>query len=279
MIQKSYDGKNALYLIPTPIGNMEDITMRALNILKLVDYVLCEDTRVTKVLLDYFNLKKKLVSCHEHNEDTVKKRVLEDLKDGKNIGLVTDQGSPIISDPGYRVVEYVTQNNQNVIALPGATAFVPALMTSGIDSSKFIFYGFTNAKHSKRIKELEILKPMQYTIVFYEAVHRIKEFIDDLYNAFGNRKVVIARELSKLHEEIYRGSLEELKNCDITLKGEFVIVVGGNKENIDYSDISIIEHVKMYIEEGNSEKDAIKLVAKDRKVAKSDIYKEYHINK
>lgn len=279
MIQNSYNNQSALYLLPTPIGNFEDITIRTLNLLEKVDYLLCEDTRVTRVLLNHFNIKKKLVSCHEHNEDFIKKQVLIDVKNGLNVGLVTDQGSPILSDPGYKVVEYLAKNKVNVIGLPGATAAIPALMVSGIDSTHFLFYGFLNSKSNKRIKELNVLKSLPYTLVFYEAVHRINNFLQDVYEVFGNRNICICRELTKIHEEIYRGTIKEALYHDIILKGEFVIVIEGNNEMLNFSDMSIVEHVKMYIDEGNSEKDAIKLVAKDRNEKKSDIYKQYHLNK
>lgn len=279
MIQNSYNNQSALYLLPTPIGNFEDITIRTLNLLEKVDYLLCEDTRVTRVLLNHFNIKKKLVSCHEHNEDFIKKQVLIDVKNGLNVGLVTDQGSPILSDPGYKVVEYLAKNKVNVIGLPGATAAIPALMVSGIDSTHFLFYGFLNSKSNKRIKELNVLKSLPYTLVFYEAIHRINNFFHDVYKVFGNRNICICRELTKIHEEIYRGTIKEILDHDIILKGEFVIVIEGNNEMLNFSDMSIVEHVKMYIDEGNSEKDAIKLVAKDRNEKKSDIYKQYHLNK
>lgn len=279
MIQNSYNNQSALYLLPTPIGNFEDITIRTLNLLEKVDYLLCEDTRVTRLLLNHFNIKKKLVSCHEHNEDFIKKQVLIDVKNGLNVGLVTDQGSPILSDPGYKVVEYLAKNKVNVIGLPGATAAIPALMVSGIDSTHFLFYGFLNSKSNKRIKELNVLKSLPYTLVFYEAVHRINNFLQDVYEVFGNRNICICRELTKIHEEIYRGTIKEALYHDIILKGEFVIVIEGNNEMLNFSDMSIVEHVKMYIDEGNSEKDAIKLVAKDRNEKKSDIYKQYHLNK
>lgn len=175
MSQKSYKSENNLYLIPTPIGNLDDITIRSLNLLNEVDIILCEDTRVTGSLLKKYDIKKKLISCHEYNEDKVKYQVVELLKQGKKIGLVTDQGSPIISDPGFRVVEEVIKNGLSVIGLPGATAFVPALIASGISPSKFLFYGFLNSKSSKQIQELNSLKYLPYTIIFYEAPHRIKK--------------------------------------------------------------------------------------------------------
>lgn len=279
MIQKSYDDSASLYLIPTPIGNLEDITIRALNVLKQVDLILCEDTRETGKLLSKYDIKKKLVSCHEFNEGKVKTYVVDELKKGLNIGLVTDQGTPIISDPGYVVVKEVICCGFNVISLPGATAFVPALTCSGIEPAPFLFYGFLNSKSSKRKKELELLKSLKYTMIFYESPHRIKDTLIEMLEIFGDRKVTIHREISKIHEEVCRGSVESLIPIVETLKGEFVMVVEGNHEVVNYNELSIIEHVKLYLDDDMSEKEAIKLVAKERGLAKSIVYKEYHMNK
>lgn len=279
MNQKSYDGNACLYLIPTPIGNLEDITLRALNVLKLVDFILCEDTRETGKLLSKYEIKKKLVSCHEFNEDKISEYVVTELKKGKNIGLVTDQGTPIVSDPGYIVAREVINSGFNVISLPGATAFVPALTMSGIDPSPFVFYGFLNSKESKRKKELQKLKDFEYAMIFYGAPHRLKSMLNSMLEILGDRKVAICREISKIHEEVLRDKISNLIEVADSLKGEFVVIVEGNKESVDYSSMSIIEHVKLYVDDGMSEKDAIKLVAKERNTAKSIIYKEYHDNK
>lgn len=279
MSQKSYQRENNLYLIPTPIGNLDDITIRSLNLLKEVDIVLCEDTRVTGSLLKKYDIKKKLISCHEYNEDIVKKEVVQYLQDGKKIGLVTDQGSPIISDPGFRVVEEVIKNDLNVIGLPGATAFVPALIASGISPSRFLFYGFLNAKQGKQKQELTALKYLPYTIIFYEAPHRLKETLENMLEILGNRKICLARELSKIYEEYYRGTITEILNDIENIKGEIVLIVEGNTEKIDYDNLDILEHINLYLEDGMDEKEAIKKVAKERNVAKSIIYKEYHTRK
>ncbi len=275
MNQKSYDGSKSLYLVPTPIGNLEDITVRSLNVLKSVDLVLCEDTRVTGNLLKKYDIKKKLISCHEYNEKNIKEKVISKIIDGNDIALVTDQGTPIISDPGYEIVKEAIKNNINVVSLPGATAFVPALTSSGISPSPFTFYGFLNSKDSKRRKELEELKREKNTLIFYEAPHRLLKSLVDMKDIFGDRNICICRELSKKYEEIYRGNISSLLDID-TLKGEFVIIVEGNSEVSDFSSISILEHIKLYLDDGMSEKDAIKKVASERKVAKSIIYKEYH---
>lgn len=279
MNQKSYNQENNLYLIPTPIGNLDDITVRSLNLLKEVDIVLCEDTRVTGSLLSKYGIKKKLISCHEYNEDKVKYEVVELLKKGKKIGLVTDQGSPIISDPGFNVVNEVIKNNLSVIGLPGATAFVPALISSGIFPSKFLFYGFLNAKDAKQVQELKTLQYFPYTLIFYEAPHRIKNTLNNMYQVFGDRKICLARELSKLYEEYIRGTISEVVEQVDSIKGEIVLIVEGNTQKVDYNDLDILEHVNLYIEDGLTEKDAIKKVAKERNVAKSIIYKEYHTRK
>lgn len=279
MIQKSYDDTASLYLIPTPIGNIDDITVRALNTLNSVDEILCEDTRTTGILLKRYNINKKLVSCHEYNEEKMIDYVISKLKDGYNLGLVTDQGSPIISDPGFVVARGVIEAGFNVISLPGATAFVPALSSSGIEPSPFMFFGFLNSKKSKQIEELKSLKSYKYTFIIYEAVHRIKNTLENMLDVLGDRNICIGREISKIHEEYTRGKISEILPIVDSMKGEFVIIVEGNKEIVDYSNLDIISHVNLYLEDGMKEMDAIKLVAKERKVAKSIIYSEYHKGK
>lgn len=279
MSQKSYTSEVGLYLIPTPIGNLDDITVRALKLLNEVDVLLCEDTRVTGSLLKKYDIKNKLVSCYEYNEDKVKIDVIRLLTEGKKVGLVTDQGTPIISDPGFKVVEEVIKNDFHVIGLPGATAFVPALISSGLPPSKFLFYGFLNTKKSKQKEELNSLKDFYYTMIFYEAPHRIVDTLTNMKEVFGNRRICLAREISKLYEEIYRGTIEEILLEIENIKGELVLLVEGNTEKIDYSHMTILEHISLYLEDGMSEKEAIKLVAKERGVAKSIIYNEYHTNK
>lgn len=279
MRQKSYDDSPSLYLIPTPIGNLDDITIRSLNTLKIVDLLLCEDTRETSKLLNKFDIKKKLVACHEFNQDSIKYYVIDELKKGLNIGLVTDQGTPVISDPGYLVVKEVIAQGFNVISLPGATAFVPALINSGITPAPFTFYGFLNSKSSKQRKELEALKKYPYTMIFYEAPHRLKDTLTNMFDVFGDRDICLEREISKIYEEVIRDKISEVVKIADNLKGEFVIVVDGNHEETTYDDLTIQEHVDLYIKDGMSSNDAIKLVAKERGVSKSIIYKEYHIGK
>ena len=281
MSQKSYrENRNALYLIPTPIGNMDDMSVRALDTLKMVDVIFCEDTRVTDQLLRHFQIQKKLVSCHDHNESQVEEYALQLLRDGKNIGLVTDRGTPIISDPGYKVSSFVIQQGYSVIGLPGPTALIPALIMSGINPSPFLFYGFLNAKASKREKELMALERLPYTMIFYEAPHRIMDTLNSILTVFGNRPISLCREISKMYEEIYRGTIrdviEEIKDG---IKGEIVLVVEGKIDAEDYSSLSLKEHVSLYIEDGMSSNEAIKTVAKERGIPKAVVYKEYHIEK
>lgn len=279
MRQNSYDNSPSLYLIPTPVGNMEDITLRAIHTLEMVDFLLCEDTRVTSELLHKLNIKKKLIHSDDHNEDSLKEMVLSKLQEGNNIGLVTDRGTPIISDPGYKIVEYVTSHGFNVISLPGPTAFVPALTMSGINPAPFLFYGFLNSKDSKRKKELETLKKLPYTIILYEAPHRIQDMLTSLFEVFGNRKIALCREISKKYEEAIRGTITDVLEVVDSIKGEMVVVVEGNLEQEDYSSMTILEHIRLYLEDGMSEKEAIKKVAVERDIPKSIVYKEYHMEK
>lgn len=279
MSQKSYNGEASLYLIPTPIGNLDDITVRSLKTLETVDLLLCEDTRETGKLMKKFNIKKRLVSCHEYNESDMVDYVIKCLDDNMNIGLVTDQGTPIISDPGFIAAREIIKKGYNVISLPGATAFVPALTSSGINPSPFLFYGFLSAKDSKQKKELEELKSLKYTMIFYEAPHRIRKTLSNMLEVMGDRNISISREISKIHEEIYRDKISNLIDISDTMKGELVLVVEGNLDIVDYSDLSIIEHVNLYVDDGMNVKEAIKLVAKERNIAKSIVYKDYHIDK
>ena len=274
MSQKSYDNTPTLYLVPTPIGNLDDFTFRGVEILKKVDVIFSEDTRVTLNLLNHFNIKKHLVASHKFNEEKSSAKLLSYLNEGKNVALVTDRGTPLLSDPGNICVKKVVEMGYNVVSLPGATAAIPALTSSSIVSSRFLFYGFLNSKQSKRIKELELLKDVKYTIIFYEAPHRIIDTLNDMKQVFKNRYISISREISKKYEEIYRGTIEEVIKELNEPKGEFVIVVSGNDEEVSYDDLSIQDHVDMYVRDGYTLKDAIKKVAKDRNVAKNEIYRE-----
>lgn len=273
MIQKSYESSKygKLYLIPTPIGNMEDITLRAINTLNMVDIIYAEDTRNTGLLLKKLNISKKIESCHKYSEMMHKDKIIRTLKEGKNIGYVTDRGTPLISDPGNVIVEYCINEGISVIALPGPSALLPAINMSGLSNEKFLFYGFLNSKTSLAKQELIKLKEYENTIIFYEAPHRIKSTLELMEKVFGNRKIAIVREISKIYEEVIRDEISEIiKICD-KIKGEIVIVVDGKKEeeNINYN-----EKVEILINKGYSKKDAIHEVADQYNISKNKLYNE-----
>ncbi len=275
MSQKSYDNTPTLYLIPTPIGNLDDITYRTVETLKNVDVIFCEDTRETGKLLKYLNINKKMVTNHEHNEFNNHEKLLNYLSSGQNVGLVSDRGTPVISDPGYDLARFAINEGYNVVGLPGANALIPALIMSGIEPKPFMFYGFLNSKTAKRKSELEDLKNVNATIIFYEAPHRIKDTLNDIKTVLGNnRRISISREITKKYEEVYRGTVEEIIEQNIDFKGELVVVVEGNNISHEFS-MTILEHIDMYIDDGYSSKDAIKIVAKERNLKKSEVYDMY----
>ena len=279
--QKSFENqKPTLFVVATPIGNLNEMTYRAIQILKDVDYIASEDTRNTVKVLNHFDISTKLVSHHEHNLMTAIPKIVHDLKNGFNIALVSDAGYPAISDPGYDLVKEVIKEGMNVVPISGANACLDALVVSGIAPQPFLFYGFLDRNDKNKKKELEKLKTYQETIVFYEAPHRIKKTLKLMYDILGNRSIALCRELTKKHEEINRGTIEEILSVIDDMKGEMVIVVEGSHEEFqDQSpvfDQSIVEHVEEYIASGLSTKDAVKEVAKVRKLSKNIVYNEYH---
>lgn len=274
MSQKSYDKSPTLYLIPTPIGNMEDITLRAIKTLENVEVVFAEDTRETGLLLKHLNIKKKLISNHNFNEDKNLDKLIDYLKRGYNVGVVSDRGTPGISDPGYGLAKHAIKNNYNVVSLPGATALIPALTSSGIDNSTFLFYGFLNSKNTKQIKELEELKNIKSTLIFYESPHRIEKTIENIKKILGNREISISREISKKFEEIYRGDCNTILIQLKEPKGEFVIVIAGNTTK-EKSEFSINEQIDELIDVGYDKMEAIKEVSKKNKIPKSEVYANY----
>ena len=280
-IQKSYiDDGSVLYLVPTPIGNYEDMTFRSVETLKNVDYIFCEDTRVTKVLLSHFNISTPLKNYHIFNEDVVSDEIINLLKEGHNIALVSDAGLPCISDPGYLVASLAIKEGFKVISLPGASASLTALIASGLPCDKFYFNGFLNSRQSQRIKDLNNIKDKKETLIIYEAPHRIHETLKDMFDVLGNRRIVIARELTKHYEEYTRGTLKELQNEELNLKGEMVLIVEGasiESDVLELNNLSVLDHFNHYINQGIDEKEALKKVAKDRNVSKSDIYKEIKV--
>lgn len=276
MWKKSYDDGAILYLVPTPIGNMEDITFRSLKVLKDVEVIFSEDTRVTQNLLNYFEIKKRLIALHDHNESIVKEEVLSYLEQGVNVAIVTDRGTPIISDPGYKTVSYVSKKGYSIVALPGACAFVPALIVSGINPQPFTFYGFLDSKIEKRKKELLSLKFVTNTLIFYEAPHRILQTMKLMLEILGDREVSLSREITKKFESVYRGNITDLLPTLNEIKGEFVIVVSGFEKSIDDRQFGVVEQVEFYINNGMDKMEAIKVVAREREMKKNDVYAMYH---
>lgn len=267
----------SLYLVPTPIGNIDDMTFRSIKVLNEVDLIFCEDTRNTKVLLAHYNISTPLKSYHIFNEEERVNEIIELLKAGNIIALVSDAGYPGISDPGYLVCKKAIENGFNVSTIPGATASLTALVTSGIPCEKFYFHGFLSHTKSQKIKELEELIDFDKTMLFYESPHRIKETIYAMRDVYKNRNVCIARELTKKYEEYIRFNLEDCDQINLDLKGEMVIICEGAKLNsvaLELNALSIQEHFEYYLKEINDSKEAMKKVAKDRGVSKSIIYKE-----
>ena len=275
MSQKSYDGKPTLYLVPTPIGNLDDITIRAINVLKESEVIFSEDTRETKKLLNYYEIDKKLIASHKYNENESSKKVLDYLDKGFNVSIVSDRGTPGICDPGFEPAYQAINKGYNVVCLPGATAFTPALVMSGLNPNKFLFYGFLDSKKSAKKKELETLKNENYTIIVYESPYRVVETLKLINEIMPGRKVSVAREISKKHEEVYRGLPNDIIDELGEPKGEFVVLIEENKEKETYEEIDIVSHVDKLISEGESEKDAIKKVAKLHGLIKNDVYIKY----
>ena len=276
--QNFKSNKPLLYLLATPIGNMEDVSTRFINVLKDIDIVACEDTRVTGKLLSNLGFKKQLVSLHEHNEIAASEKIVKQILSGKKVAYMSDAGYPCISDPGSKLVEIALKNEINVTCVPGANAALTALAASGLNSDHFYFHGFLSAKESEKINELKFLECRPETLIFYEAPHRIKKTLDLLYKILGNRKICIARELTKIHEEFIRGTLDHIVFIqEETLKGEMVLVVEGKPEDkvIAIDDFSLVDMVKKNIENGLSTKDAIKNVAEATSISKNYIYNLY----
>ena len=270
-----------LYLVATPIGNLDDITLRAIKVLKEADLIAAEDTRHTLKLLNHLEISKPMISYHRHNEEFRCDYLIKELKEGKNTALVSDAGTPGISDPGEEIVKECIKENIKIVPIPGACAMVNALITSGISTKEFCFYGFLPLNKKNRKEKLEEIKDMNKTVILYEAPHKIKNTLEDLEKILDkDRKVVLAREITKIHEEFIRGTINELLEKSENLKGEMVLIIEGNhkeKEN-ELCNLSIEEHYKYYQEQGLEKKEIIKKIAKDRNVNKNEIYKLF-INK
>jgi 16S rRNA (cytidine1402-2'-O)-methyltransferase len=286
--QKSFDNeqsKGILYLIPTPIGNLEDMSFRAVRLLKEADFIAAEDTRNTKKLCNHFEIATPVVSYHEHNKETSGEKLIQKVRDGAKVALVSDAGMPTISDPGYELVVAATQEQLTVVPLPGANAALTALIASGLATQPFYFYGFLSRQKKEKKRELEDLSKLMSTVILYESPHRLKETLQQIYDVFGDRKVSLCRELTKRYEEFIRGTLSEVLEwaSNDEVRGEFCIILEGNGERVEDTEIwweqlSVIDHIEHYISEKNlTSKEAIKLTAKDRNMNKRDVYQAYHI--
>lgn len=265
-----------IYLVATPIGNLQDITFRAIEVLKSVDLIAAEDTRQSLKLLNFYNISKPLISYHRHNEDVKTEGLINKVKEGKNIAIITDAGTPGISDPGEEIVKEAILNNINVIPIPGACALINALICSGLDTKEFSFYGFLPMNKKLRNKKLEEIKEEGKTIIIYEAPHRIVDTLKEFEKVFGDREVVLARELTKIHEEFIRGSISEVLK-ELNPKGEFIIMLKGEKvekEN-ELNNLTLEEHYNYYERQGLEKKEIIKRIAKDRNVNKNEIYQKF----
>ncbi len=268
-----------LYIVATPIGNLEDITLRALRILKEVDLIAAEDTRQTLKLLNHFEITKPLISYHRHNEEIKSDILIEKLKNGENIALVSDAGTPGICDPGEEVIKKAIEQNIEVVPIPGACAMINALIASGISTNEFNFLGFLPLNKKLRKEKLEEIKKSEKTIILYEAPHKMKSTLEDLKDILDNRKVVLARELTKIHEEFIRKNIDELLNEIDNLKGEMILIIEGADKNEEseneLNNLSLEEHYKYYEKQGFDKKEIIKKIAKDRNVNKNEIYMKF----
>jgi len=267
-----------LYLVATPIGNLEDITFRAIRILKEVDLIAAEDTRQTLKLLNHYEINKPLISYHRHNEEIKQEILIEKLKEGKNIALVSDAGTPVISDPGEVIVKEALKENIKIIPIPGACALINALIASGLDTKEFSFYGFLSLNKKLRKEKLQEIKRENKTIILYEAPHKLTATLKDLEQILENRQIVVARELTKIHEEFIRGTASEILEKYTEPKGEHIILIEGNeiKEETEeeklIKEMTIDEHYKYYEKQGLTKNEIIKKIAKDKGVSKNEIY-------
>lgn len=277
-ITKSFDvEKPTLYLVPTPIGNLKEITQRALEVLNEVDVIAAEDTRNTKKLLMAYQISKPLISHHEHNQATSIPEIIKLIQEGKSVAVVSDAGYPLVSDPGANLVKEAIKNDINVVSLSGANAAMNALVASGLSCVHYLFYGFLDNKSSKRKKQLEELKEFPYTLIFYEAPHRIEAMLKDVFEVLGNRNMCLARELTKLHEEYIRGTVSEVLGVAKDKKGEMVVIIEGKTIKEESFDIqSAVLKAAEYVNQGLKTKEAIKKAASELGCSKNELYEEYH---
>lgn len=281
MIQQTYtNGKPTLYLVATPIGNLEEMTFRSINILKSVKLIACEDTRNTKILVNHYGIETPLISYHKYNEKAMCDKLIDVLENEGDIALVSDAGYPLISDPGSILVDEVIKKGFNVTTISGPCAFLNALVSSNMDLTTFTFIGFLDSKNSSKKKQLQILKDKRETLIIYESVHRIEETLIDILEILGDRKITLARELTKKFEEYTRGKVSEvISSLNENSKGEFVIVIEGNKEEKTMSEEEILNEVKYLMERGEKSKTAIEKVASSYGLKKNYVYDLYVKNK
>ena len=272
--------KGRIYLVATPIGNLKDITYRAIEVLKSVDVIAAEDTRQTLKLLNHYGISKPLISYHRHNEDVKKEIIIDKVNNGQDIAIVTDAGTPGISDPGEEVVYEAIKNNIEVIPIPGACALINAIISSGLPTKEFSFYAFLPLNKKLRKEKFEEIKEDKKTIIIYEAHHRIIDTLKEIEEVLGNRKIVVAKEITKIHESFYRGNVEDVIEKIGIPKGEYIIIIEGNKEKKEneLNELSLEEHYEFYKNQGLDKKEIIKKIAKDRQVNKNEIYKRFFNN-
>lgn len=268
-----------IYLVATPIGNLEDMTFRAIKVLKEVDVIAAEDTRHTLKLLNYYEISKPLISYHRHNEDIKTDFLIQKVLNGENIAIVTDAGTPGISDPGEEIVKEAIKNNIDIIPIPGACALINAIIASGLNTKQFTFYGFLPLNKKLRKKSFEKIKKENKTIIIYEAPHKINKTLNDILENIGDINCVIAKELTKIHEEFFRGKISEIINVLNEPKGEYIILLDLNKEdeeeNCEIENMTEEEQYEFYEKQGLSKKEIIKTIAKNKNVNKNEIYQMF----
>ena len=272
-----------LFLVATPIGNLEDITLRAIRILKEVDFIAAEDTRHSLKLLNHLGISKPLISYYKQKEASKSSYLVDELLSGKNIALISDAGTPVISDPGETVVSLAIENDIPVVPVPGPCAIISALIASGISANSFSFFGFLPVSKKEKFEKLEAIKNYETTLVFYEAPHKLTATLEAMLEVLGDRSIVLCRELTKVHEEFIRGKLSDVISKLSEPKGEFVLIVEGNLHKKEESiailnNLSLEEHYKFYEKQGFYKKEIIKKIAKDRGVAKNEIYQHFLID-
>lgn len=270
-----------LYLVATPIGNLKDISYRAIEVLNSVDLIACEDTRRTLKLLNHYDIAKPLISYYRHNEDVKSKILIDKIKEGMDIALVSDAGTPVISDPGEEVVRDCIKDGIEVIPIPGACALITALISSGLNTKEFSFYGFLSVNKKYKREKLEEIGKDTKTCIIYEAPHKMIQTLKDILEVIGDRNIVVARELTKVHEEVLRGKVSEIIDKYTNPIGEHVILIEGNsvsekeEEINELNKLSLDDHYLYYEKQGLSKNDIIKRIAKDKNVSKNDIYQQF----